>query len=488
MKNYKKSFIKSNLLLIGLVLFIMNAVIMVYSYHTSVDELKTVMQQKIEPYNTIRNILKEQPRIEDGAAPEKPDGSNDKANDERMPGTTDDFNAKMPPHDMPENDLSDKYSKSVYVFFYNIHEENVSIVSKDELQNNNELLGTAQKIYAQTNDFGFLKAENLYYYKQSTPNELKISIASGNFILFSMLELFAVLMFIFFLAMLIFYFISKKLANRAAKPLEDAIAREKQFITDASHDLKTPLTVILSNADILSRNQACTVSEMSKWIDFTKQAASNMKELIEQMKYGMPNGEPPEKPNGESDFGAVPDREPPEKPENENDLTQAPDKEPSERPNLFGKEMQKPDGEPPAKPESDGESIQTPDGEPPEKPDGESNFGEAPDREPPEKPDDETFKETTIEISKGDTISIATSDGTVLETVTADKDAKGVVFSSDALVQNETYTLFINGEAAATAKLLERMSGENGIAGKGDKNPAEFQKPFEQNLHRRAAL
>ena len=129
-----------------------------------------------------------------------------------------------------------------------------------------------------------------------------------------------------------------------------------------------------------------------------------------------------------------------------------------------------------------------PDGEPPEKPDGESNFGEAPDREPPEKPDDETFKEATIEISKGDTISIATSDGTVLETVTADKDAKGVVFSSDALVQNETYTLFINGEAAATAKLLERMSGENGIAGKGDKNPAEFQKPFGQNVRRRAAL
>ena len=129
-----------------------------------------------------------------------------------------------------------------------------------------------------------------------------------------------------------------------------------------------------------------------------------------------------------------------------------------------------------------------PDGEPPVKPDGESNFGEAPDREPPEKPGDETFKETTIEISKGDTISIATSDGTVLETVTADKDAKGVVFSSDALVQNETYTLFINGEAAATAKLLERMSGENGIAGKGDKNPAEFQKPFGQNVRRRAAL
>ena len=141
----------------------------------------------------------------------------------------------------------------------------------------------AQKIYAQKNDFGILKPENLYYYKQSTPNELKISVASGNFILFSILELFGVLMLIFILAMLIFYCISKKLADRAAKPLEDAITREKQFITDASHDLKTPLTVILSNTDILSRNQDCSVSEMSKWIDGTKQAAGNMKELIEQM-------------------------------------------------------------------------------------------------------------------------------------------------------------------------------------------------------------
>lgn len=283
MKNYKKSFIKSNLLIIGLVLLIMNAVIMVYSYHTSVDELKTVMQQKINPYNTIRNILKEKPNEESNNPPEKPSGDNDKTNDEKPPKPKDDFDSKPPAHNMTEDDSSKKYSKSVYVFFYNISEENVSIISKDELKNNNELLEIAQKIYAQKNDFGILKAENLYYYKQSTPNELKISVVSRNFILFSMLELFGVLMFIFILAMLIFYFISKKLANRAAKPLEDAIIREKQFITDASHDLKTPLTVILSNVDILSRNQACSVSEMSKWIDGTKQAASNMKELIEQM-------------------------------------------------------------------------------------------------------------------------------------------------------------------------------------------------------------
>ena len=182
------------------------------------------------------------------------------------------------------------------------------------------------------------------------------------------------------------------------------------------------------------------------------------------MKFGMSDKEPPAKPDGTVEADRESGSEPPEKPEN--DLKQAPDKEPPERPNSDGKEVQKPDGEPPAKPESDAEDIQTPDGE------------------PPEKPDDEKFTGLNIEISKGDTISITTSDGTVLETVTADKDAKGVVFSSDALVQNETYTLLINGEAASTAELRERTGGENSIAEKGDRNNEEIQKPFGQNFEK----
>ena len=46
MKDYKKSLVIFNLLLIGAVLFVMNTAIMVYSYRTGVEELKTVMQQR----------------------------------------------------------------------------------------------------------------------------------------------------------------------------------------------------------------------------------------------------------------------------------------------------------------------------------------------------------------------------------------------------------------------------------------------------------
>ena len=271
MKDYKKSFVIFNLLLIGAVLFVMNTAIMVYSYRTGVEELKTVMQQRIEPFNTIRNILRRQPQ--GGTPPEDaapPDGGTP-PEDANPPGRSTGTKARR---------RSDRYLRTVSVFFYNIDEDSVSVISKDELKSDDALLETARKIYAAREDFGTLGAEKLYYYKQSTPTELKIAVASRNFIRLSMLELFAVLAAIFVLSMLVFYFISRRLADRAAKPLEDAMAREKQFITDASHDLKTPLTVILSNMDILGRGQS---GGEARWIDATKRAAEGMRRLIEQM-------------------------------------------------------------------------------------------------------------------------------------------------------------------------------------------------------------
>lgn len=41
--------------------------------------------------------------------------------------------------------------------------------------------------------------------------------------------------------MLLFLFISIQLSHIASKPSEEAMEREKQFVADISHDLKTPL-------------------------------------------------------------------------------------------------------------------------------------------------------------------------------------------------------------------------------------------------------
>ena len=49
----------------------------------------------------------------------------------------------------------------------------------------------------------------------------------------------------------VFLVVSFLLARWAVKPVEKAWTQQKQFVSDASHELKTPLTVILTNAEML---------------------------------------------------------------------------------------------------------------------------------------------------------------------------------------------------------------------------------------------
>lgn len=144
-----------------------------------------------------------------------------------------------------------------------------------------------------------------------------------------------------------------------------------------------------------------------------------------------------------------------------------------------GRGIGKFDGEPPQRPDMSSDGDVTP----PEKPSGDNetdmrgdgfrkgmkpgkiNGGEnavGDETERPELPENGAdFEKVKLEIAEGDTVSIAKADGTILYTVTADKDAKGVVFASDALETDETYTLLINGESAATAKYIERSEPDN---------------------------
>ena len=58
---------------------------------------------------------------------------------------------------------------------------------------------------------------------------------------------------------------------------------QKQFVADSSHDLKTPITVILANSDIIKAHPEATVDSQKKWIDSTFEEASRMKGLVQKM-------------------------------------------------------------------------------------------------------------------------------------------------------------------------------------------------------------
>ena len=43
------------------------------------------------------------------------------------------------------------------------------------------------------------------------------------------------------------------LSKHMVKPLSDSFSRQKQFISNAGHELKTPVTVISATTDLLER-------------------------------------------------------------------------------------------------------------------------------------------------------------------------------------------------------------------------------------------
>lgn len=75
--------------------------------------------------------------------------------------------------------------------------------------------------------------------------------------------------------------ISALLAWWATKPVETALRQQRQFLSDASHELKTPLTVILSNAELLSG--AALEPRPARWADNIHSEAGQMKALVEEM-------------------------------------------------------------------------------------------------------------------------------------------------------------------------------------------------------------
>ena len=71
------------------------------------------------------------------------------------------------------------------------------------------------------------------------------------------------------------------LARWTTAPVERAWSQQRQFLSDASHELKTPLTVILSNAELLS---ALSMEERpARWTDNILSESRQMKRLVEEM-------------------------------------------------------------------------------------------------------------------------------------------------------------------------------------------------------------
>ena len=139
------------------------------------------------------------------------------------------------------------------------------------------------EIAKRNDNFGTIQTYHIIYYREKTQNEYKIAVADVSYIGYQVVRIIIILLLAYILSMALVFFISLKLSKLAAKPMENAIEMERKFVADISHDLKTPITVILANNTIIKSNPNAAVSDNLQWLDSTDSAADEMMNLIHEM-------------------------------------------------------------------------------------------------------------------------------------------------------------------------------------------------------------
>ena len=81
------------------------------------------------------------------------------------------------------------------------------------------------------------------------------------------------------IALGVLFVITWWLSDWALRPVERAWDQQRRFVADASHELKTPLAVILANMQILQRDESIGEDAM-RWVRSTADEADHMKALV----------------------------------------------------------------------------------------------------------------------------------------------------------------------------------------------------------------
>jgi len=81
-----------------------------------------------------------------------------------------------------------------------------------------------------------------------------------------------------FLGVILIYIIARKIAKIIVKPVEESFEKQKQFVSDASHELKTPLAVIEANSDVLQEK----IGD-NKWLTYIQNEVQSMNKLVNDL-------------------------------------------------------------------------------------------------------------------------------------------------------------------------------------------------------------
>ena len=177
----------------------------------------------------------------------------------------------------------------IYIEFNDINHLDSIIYQYCDSENDEAVKKAAVQIFNSKKDRGKISIDkNKYRYllKYNPPkNNYSIVFLDRTLEISTINRLLFIFIIITGIGLIFIFFISILLANWTIKPVAKAWDQQKQFIADASHELKTPLTVISTNTDVILSNSNDTVESQSKWLNYIKNETIRMTKLDNSLLY-----------------------------------------------------------------------------------------------------------------------------------------------------------------------------------------------------------
>ena len=266
LKGYRRRFVAYNMLLVGVVLLVALVYQGVYLWRSSYQEMQNTMRLIVEPLGGARWG----DMMPDGFGEQPPE----------KPPMDADFVPGLFPGDRAERRGGEE---GILAVFYDGDSDSVTLLSRDSFLDEETLSAAARSAAAESDSFGKLSELGLYYYKEDGAERCRIALADTAYLSSRMVKNVLTLSAVFVGSMALVFAISVFLSRLAARPMEEAVELERQFVADISHDLKTPITVILANNAILRSNPDSTAAEREQWMRSTDEAAKGMMTLVGEM-------------------------------------------------------------------------------------------------------------------------------------------------------------------------------------------------------------
>lgn len=129
---------------------------------------------------------------------------------------------------------------------------------------------------------GKLSEHNLRYLKSTSPRGFTIVFSDTTTETATLKNMVYSCLAVFLAAMVVFLSISIILSRWVIKPVETAWNQQRQFVADASHELKTPLAVIMANAELI-QSEETSETDRKTFSQNILSTTYQMRSLVENM-------------------------------------------------------------------------------------------------------------------------------------------------------------------------------------------------------------